>query len=73
VVINDHILGNYTPIDKQILARCLVNADGELYDQVKSQSTKVIEWFMSKLDQPVLNNAIEKFKNEMIIDIADIR
>lgn len=60
-------------IDKQMLARCLVDADGELYDQIKSQSTEIIEWFAAKLNQPVLDYAIEKLKNEIIIDIANIK
>jgi len=61
------------PTNKEMLTQCLVNNKGELYDQVKMQPAQIIDWFAEELDQPELYEAIEKLKNEMIIDIANIK
>lgn len=59
--------------DKKVLADCLVDWKGELYDRVKLYPAEVIQWLAEELDQPKLYDAVESFKNEMILEIANIK
>lgn len=57
----------------QVLADCLVDYNRELYSQVKLQPAEIIHWLTEELDQPKLYEAVEQLKNEMILEIANIK
>ncbi|KKL94012.1 hypothetical protein LCGC14_1868980, partial [marine sediment metagenome] len=64
--------GSFNMIGRQTLARCLVDRTGNLHDQLKVMPAELIEWFGNSIDDEILNNAIEKYKNKMILDVAGI-
>lgn len=63
---------SFSMVCKQTLARCLTDLYGDLNHQLKIMPAELIEWFGESIDEEILDNAIEKYKNEMILDVAGI-
>lgn len=58
--------------DHKVLTSYLVDFNNNFYPQVKMQPAEIIEWFVEKLDQPELYLAVDKIRNEKIIELAKI-
>jgi len=60
--------------NRTTLADCLVDRfDGELIEQMKMQPAEIIEWFAETIDQPKLHAAVDKAKEKLIVEVANIK
>lgn len=74
-IVRFNLVSNGSPdfSDTQVCARCLVDKCGNLCPQLKMMPAELIEQFGEVINNELLSSAIEKYKNEIILDVAHIR